>query len=260
MASKGFFRQLRILLLLLVLFAVAMNAWLTRVRTTSWERTLWVAVYPINGDDSAVTQAYIDGLRNDDFADIDSFLAAQARHYGVPVSEPVNVRLAAQVQERPPMPPAGGDTLSIMFWSLRLRYWAFTHNGYDGPTPDIEMYVVYHDPKETSRLQHSLGLQKGLIGVVNAFASPAMAARNNVVIAHEFLHTVGATDKYNPADNQPLYPQGYAEPEREPLYPQRLAEIMAGRIPLSEQRAVMPKSLAEAVVGPSTALEIRWVR
>lgn len=260
MASKGFFRQLRILLLLLVLFAVAMSSWLAKLRTTSWERSLWVAVYPINGDAGDVTQSYIDSLGNEDFAAIDRFLAAQAHRYGVAVEEPVNVRLAAQVQALPPMPPAGGGTLSIMLWSLKLRYWAFTHGDYDGPTPDIEMYVVYHDPQRAERLQHSLGLQKGLIGVVNAFASPALAARNNVVIAHEFLHTVGATDKYNPADNQPLYPQGYAEPEREPLYPQRLAEIMAGRIPLSEQRAVMPKSLAEAVVGPSTALEIRWVR
>jgi hypothetical protein len=96
--------------------------------------------------------------------------------------------------------------------------------------------------------------------VVNAFASPALAARNNVVISHEFLHTVGATDKYDPATNLPRYPIGFAEPDRQPLYPQRLAEIMGGRIPLSEHRAVMPQSLAKATIGPLTAREIGWLR
>jgi hypothetical protein len=146
-----------------------------------------------------------------------------------------------------------------MLWSLQLRYWAFVHDNYDGPAADIQMFVVYHDPARNDHLQHSLGIQKGMIGVVNAFASPALAARNNVVIAHEFLHTVGATDKYDPATNQPLYPAGFAEPLREPRYPQRLAEIMGGRVPLSEREAVMPKSLAESSVGKQTAEEIGWI-
>jgi hypothetical protein len=147
-----------------------------------------------------------------------------------------------------------------MLWSLKLRYWAYTHDDYDGPSPDVRMYVVYHDPQESSRLQHSLGIQKGLIGVVNAFASRNMTQSNNVVIAHEFLHTVGASDKYDPANNRPLYPQGYAEPGRQPLYPQRRAEIMGGRIPLSQSRSVMPESLSQAAIGEQTALEIRWIR
>jgi len=259
MASGGFFRQVRITLLLVALFGVGMNAWLTQLRTTSWEKSLWMVIYPVNGDGSADTQRYIDTLTAEDFNGIGEFLAAQARHYAVAISEPVSVHLAPQVADRPPMPTPGASTLSIMLWSLKLRYWAFTHDSYTGPSPDIQMYVVFHDPALSERLQHSLGIQKGMIGVVNAFASSSMATRNNVVIAHEFLHTVGATDKYNPADNQPLYPDGYAEPERRPLYPQRLAEIMGGRIPLSDHQAIMPKSLAVAAIGSKTAREIRWI-
>jgi len=120
------------------------------------------------------------------------------------------------------------------------------------------MFVVYYDPKTHQRLAHSLGLQKGLIGVVNAFASPAQASRNNVVIAHEFMHTVGATDKYDPSNNQPVFPEGFAEPDRKPVYPQQRAEIMAGRIPVASNSAIMPRSLAACVVGPKTAQEIRW--
>ena len=111
------------------------------------------------------------------------------------------------------------------------------------------MFVVYYDPKTHQRLAHSLGLQKGLIGVVNAFASPAQASRNNVVIAHEFMHTVGATDKYDPSNNQPVFPEGFAEPDRKPVYPQQRAEIMAGRIPVASNSAIMPRSPAACVVG-----------
>ncbi len=259
MFAGGFFRQIRILLLLLTLFAVALNAWLTHWRSTSWERSLWMAVYPINGDGSQATQRYIDSLTTGDFGDIETFLAAEAHRYGVTIAEPVTVRLAIQVRDLPPPPPADGATLAIMLWSLKLRYWAYRHDAYAGPSPDIRMFVVYHDPRLNDRLRHSLGLQKGMIGVVNAFASRPLAARNNVVITHELLHTVGATDKYDPANNQPLFPQGYAEPRRQPLYPQRLAEIMGGRIPLSPRRAVMPKSLQAAAIGRQSAREIRWI-
>ena len=134
---------------------------------------------------------------------------------------------------------------------------AWRVNTYDGPE-NIQMFIVYYDPRAHEHLDHSVGLEKGLIGVVNAFAAPNLARTNNVVIAHEFLHTLGATDKYHPETNQPLYPIGYAEPERQPLHPQRKAEIMGGRIPLSEQRAEMPDSLRQSLIGPETALEIRW--
>ena len=85
-----------------------------------------------------------------------------------------------------------------------------------------------------------------------------MHKRNNVVIAHELAHTVGATDKYNPANNQPVFPIGYAAPDREPRYPQRDAELMGGRVPRATTEAVMPKSLKQVRVGPATALELRW--
>ncbi len=82
------------------------------------------------------------------------------------------------------------------------------------------MFVLYHDPALTPTVPHSLGLTKGLIGVVYAFAAPEMNGENNVVIAHEMLHTVGATDKYNPVDDAPRFPDGYGDPGQRPLFPQ----------------------------------------
>ena len=139
-----------------------------------------------------------------------------------------------------------------------MRYWAYSRDNYEGPPKDIQMFVVYFDPKERQQLDHSLGLEKGLIGVVNAFASEEMAAQNNVVIAHEFLHTLGATDKYDLRSGLAIYPHGYGEPELQPRYPQKLAEIMGGSIALSPTERRMPESLDETVVGPLTAREINW--
>jgi len=99
-----------------------------------------------------------------------------------------------------------------------------------------------------------------LVGVINAFASPAMAGSNNTIIAHELLHTLGATDKYDPATNLPRFPDGYADPEQHPRYPQEYAEIMGGRIPLTTSQAETPRSLAQTLIGQATAREIKWLQ
>lgn len=85
-----------------------------------------------------------------------------------------------------------------------------------------------------------------------------MMGANHVVIAHELLHLVGATDKYDLATGTPVYPEGYAEPPLAPLYPQSTAELMGGRIPLSPEASKMPKDLSECLLGPATAAEIGW--
>ena len=130
--------------------------------------------------------------------------------------------------------------------------------GADPPSSDVEIFVRYFDPDATPRLAHSLGLQKGLIGVVNAFADREQAGSNKVIIAHELLHTLGASDKYDPSTGQPIFPSGYAEPDANPPLPQKLAELMAGRIPVSTAQSQIPHSLDEVIIGTKTAQEIRW--
>ena len=253
------FRKIRIALLLFILFIVAVSTWLSRVRATDWSRTQWLVVYPINGDGHTATQEYIHSLSAATYRPVEEFLTREARHYGLANEQPIEIHLAPQVDAVPPAPPQERRGLAVVWWSLRLRYWVLRHDTFDGPG-NMKMYVIYHDPQTTRQVQHSLGLEKGLVGVVNAYADPGMAETNNVVIAHEFLHLVGATDKYDLATDQPVFPQGYAEPERQPLYPQQFAEIMGGRIPLSASKAEMPRHLLGVLVGPQTAREIRWIR
>lgn len=254
------FRQLRILGLLIVLLVVALTTWQTKMRTTDWDQSLWMVVYPINGDGSEASQKYIESLKETAFTPVETFLKREAKRFDVAIEQPLVVKLAPALAELPPSPPSSRNPLRVAWWSLKMRYWAFTHNNFDGPSPDIQMFVLYHDPAKQQKLAHSLGLEKGLIGVVNAYAGNKMAARNNVVIAHEMLHTVGASDKYDLSNSLPIYPEGYAAANRVPLHPQSKAEIMAGRIPLSEREAIMPRGLKSTIIGENTALEIRWLR
>ncbi len=106
-------------------------------------------------------------------------------------------------------------------------------------------------------LQHSLGMKKGLLGLVHAFALDRQTAQNNIVIAHELLHIVGAVDKYE-SSGAPIFPIGYAEPSLVPLFPQRAAEIMAGRIATSHSRFYMAKNLNSVILNEFTAEEINW--
>jgi hypothetical protein len=49
-------RNIRILLLLLVLAAVAIHTWLDRIATQSWKEVLWVGIYPLNADGTPSAQ------------------------------------------------------------------------------------------------------------------------------------------------------------------------------------------------------------
>jgi hypothetical protein len=260
MASGGFFRKFRILVLLFILFIVGVNAYLTKIRSTDWDRPLIVVVYPINGDGSDTTSRYINLLSQEDFSDIDKFFEEEAGSYELPLKTPLEVHLAPPLDEAPPKAPEDKSILNVAWWSLKMRWWSMNvTTGYSGPPADIKMYVLYFDPKTEPHLEHSLGLEKGLIGVVYGYADKKLNGKNNVVIAHEFLHTVGATDKYDLTTGQPMLPDGYAEPDKVPLYPQGFAEIMGGKIPLSASESEMPPSLGECIIGEKTAREIHWI-
>jgi hypothetical protein len=251
-------KMLRVLILLLVLLLVAVTTWQQRYLSTRWRNPLYVAIYPIAADDSPVTRAYLAALDVERYQPIDHFFAREADRYRLQTSEPVRTRLRAGSQALPPQRPADAGVLATALWSLRLRYWAWRASGHVREPEDVRMFVLYHDPALTPSVPHSLGLMKGLVGVVYTFAAPEMNGANNVVIAHELLHTVGATDKYNPADDAPRFPDGYGDPAQKPLYPQLTAELMAGRRMLAPDRWQQAASLDEVVIGPLTALEIRW--
>jgi hypothetical protein len=250
--------MLRIAILLLVLLLVALTTWQESYLSTRWRHPLFVSIYPIAADESAVTRAYLGSLDGERFKPIDRFFARQAEAFHLQLAEPVRTRLRAELPAMPPPRPTDGGFLATALWSLHLRYWAWRVSGHVREPEDIRIFVLYHDPALSPTVPHSLGLTKGLIGVVYAFAATDMDGTNCMVIAHELLHTVGATDKYNAADDAPRFPEGYGDPAQQPLYPQKTAELMAGRRALAPDQSQQADSLDEVVIGPATALEIRW--
>ena len=253
------FRKFRIAVLLLILLFVSLNTYFDRVYSTDWDIPLRVAVFPINGDGTAVAERHVQALRVEDFGALESFFAQEAQHYGVKLEQPLRFSLAPPIRQLPPILEPRSGRLSIALWSLRMRYWAWrVPAAAPGASADLKLFLLYHDPQHSPSLPHSVGLQKGLFAIANVFADRRAAGSNDTVIAHELLHTLGATDKYDPVNNQPLYPQGFAEPRREPRYPQSFAELMAGRIPTTTQSAQIPGSLDQVLIGPATAAEINW--
>ena len=251
-------KKLRIAVLVFILLTVAVGSWQARRLTTSWQRALNVVVFPVNADATPETASYIRSLDDAAFESIRTFMRDEARHYGISLLNPVDVYIGPEVDSLPPAPPIGGSVPSVMLWSLKMRFWAWRHGEHPILRPDVRVYALFYHPSTTQQLSHSVGLQKGLIGVAKLFAVPHMAAENNIIITHELLHTLGASDKYDFANNQPVYPSGYAEPDTSPLYPQQFAEIMGGRIPVSADQSIAPRALDAVLVGPETAREIGW--
>jgi hypothetical protein len=215
-------------------------------------------VYPINGDDSEVSRRYLETLTVEQFADIEYFMRQEAQRFGLPLEKPLHIDLGQVVSEQPPLPPTTQSRFDIAVWSLKLRWWASrATSNQTGPTPDIRIFLRFFDPATAPALSHSVGLQEGMLGIVNGFAANSMEGSNSFVVLHEVFHTLGATDKYD-ISNQPVFPAGYAEPELRPLHPQRYAELMGGRIVLTDASAEMPENLRQVRIGEASAMEINW--
>ena len=252
-------RYARYLVLLLILLGLSAHKLYKNSHVRSWQQTLSVVVYPSNGDGLASTEAYIRSLRTPNIEEIARFINSEAHRYGVKNVAAIDMQLGDSSFGVPPSLPRNRNALSNIIWSLYFRGWTnIKLYASAASVPDIALFVVFFDPNHSKQLDHSIGLAGSMTARINAFADRKYQGSNNVVIAHELLHTVGATDKYDAETNQPLLPHGFADPQKSPLYPQRQAEIMGGRIPVGPHTAIMPQNLQQIVVGRSTALELYW--
>ncbi len=252
-------RILRISILLLILATVVQQTFLDKA-DLNWKHDFYAVVYPVNADGSAEVGAYIKTLTRDDFAPLVEYYAEEGARYNVGLRHPVEVQLGDVVNETPPAPPTNGSLFNTMLWSLKFRLFAFNNSPKVNVKPDIRLYLLYYNPATSPVLSHSTALNKGRIGRVNLFGNKSYAKQNLVILGHELLHTLTATDKYDLETTLPIYPEGFAEPEKQPRYPQDFAELMGGRVPMSETKAEIPKSLAQTLIGDKTAREIGWLK
>jgi hypothetical protein len=252
-------RILRISILLLILATVAQQTFLDKA-DLDWKDNFYVAVYPVNADASDEVGAYIKTLTRDDFEPMAEYFAEEGARYNLGMRRPIEAQLGDIVNEIPPAPPSDGSIFSTIVWSLKFRIFAWQNSPKVNVKPDIRLYLLYHNPAKSPRLSHSTALNKGRIGRVNLFGEKSYAKQNLVILAHELLHTLTATDKYDLETSLPAYPDGFAEPSKQPRYPQDFAELMGGRVPVSEAQADIPKSLAQTLIGEKTAREIGWLK
>ncbi|MBF0284764.1 MAG: hypothetical protein HQL51_09925 [Magnetococcales bacterium] len=258
-APRHGWRNVRIAALLMLLVMVASTTLLTRMRVADWSRPLPVLLFPVQGDDSPVTARHLQSLTLENFQELETFFIREAKRYQLPMENPLRLQLEKPLLEQPPEPPREPTPLKVIAWSLGLRFWVTRLDPEFRPGGRVRLFLVFHDPGLKPTVPHSLGLEKGMIGVAHLFADPGMARENLVVTAHELMHTVGASDQYDPVTNLPRYPEGYAEPERKPLHPQVWTELMGGRLPIAPDRADPPASLAQVVIGTAAAQESGWL-
>lgn len=252
------FKDVRVAVLLLILLFVALDNFFMKANTSDWDQPLRVVIYPINGDQSEMSASYIRSLNERGFAPINQFMRREAARYGIAIRDPLDISIGPVIAEIPPLPPRDASVLNTILWSLNFRYWSYLNDAYDGPKPDIKIFALYYDTSVFKRLPHSTGIEQGMLSIVHAFGHRKMEKQNNFVITHEMLHTLGATDKYDLATNLPIFPDGYAEPNKAPRYPQQFAEIMGGRIPVKQGVVEAADGLNETIIGALTAWEIGW--
>lgn len=253
------FAALRISVLLGALVFFGLTSAHQSLYSRNWNKPLDVVVYPINADRYINTQQYIESLSSESFTDIETWASREAKRWGIPLDMPFSMRLGDTVKSLPPAFPVNATSVDTLIWGLKFRWWAHRNTpDNDASLTTIRMFVLYYDPFSDKPMAHSLGMQKGLLGLVHAYADERQADQNNIVISHEMLHTVGASDKYE-GWGGPVYPYGFANPLRTPLFPQRSAEIMAGRIPTSHSSSYMAESLKSVQINRFTAREINWI-
>jgi hypothetical protein len=247
---RSTFKTIRVTVLLAILAAVALSTYADKRAIQSWERPLAVRVYPIAVEADADTEDYAQRAEARMFAAVPQFLEREALRYGVETSPLMEITVDHSLGERPPLPPLEPGVVDAMLYSLRLRWFASDLEG----AADVKLFVLFYRPAPGKSVPHSIGLERGHVGIVHAFAGAEHEPRNAVVMAHELLHTAGASDKYD-EHGAPIYPAGYADPSARE---QTKAELMAAALP-TPTGARPALHLDECVVGEATAREIGWV-
>lgn len=257
------FFRLRVTVLLGVLALVLVwgaHDWSERRARTTWQRPLRVALVLVERE--PISEETLALLTTRSF-ELERRLAREyARHTGrdfTPIE--IVVRGPATAPESPPS-AQGDSAFQLLTHTLRLWRWTSARDsdarvelGYDS-----RIYLVLR-ASEGKALAFVEGESeyRGRVGVAQADIGGDTIDFALFVAAHELLHTLGASDKYDAA-GRASFPNGFAEPQRVPLFPQAAAEVMARNVPVGPGSERPPETLSELVVGDETAREIGWTR
>jgi hypothetical protein len=261
--TKAFWIRLSILLFILfvvVLWAIR-DTW-TRRERLAWDHTLDVAVILVHvaGTD-AVDPAATDSV-NARAVVLATRLAEEQRRYRNGAPRPFRFDVKGPIEAATVAPAPASDSLGdLARQAWDVSRWTDDVDARAGVVAahyDSRIYVMVKKP--TSDVRSTIegrSEQGGRRGFVEVELDASMVDLALMVIAHETLHTLGATDKYD-AQGRALVPDGLADPSASPMYPQKKAEVMARNRPVAPGSETVPDTLDELGVGPATAAEIRW--
>lgn len=261
--TKAFWVRVGILLFILftvVLWAIR-DTW-TRRERLQWDRTLDVAVVLVH---VAGTEA-VDPAANAAMASradaLARRLADEQRRYRPGSPAPFRFVVKGPVEASTAAPAPASDSLGdLARQAWDASKWTDDVDADAGVVAahyDSRIYVMVKKPSNDLRAAvegHSE--QGGRRGFVEVELDPSMVDLALMVVAHEMLHTLGATDKYD-AQGRARFPDGFVDPNASPRYPQARAEVMARNRPIAPNEERVPDTLDELGVGAATAKEIRW--
>jgi hypothetical protein len=265
-SGKRRFFVVRVSILLFILFCVVLYA-IRDVRSrrarNDWERTLDVAIVLVHvAGAPPVEVRALNGVK-DRVAMLDVRLEAEKKRYRSSGPRPFAFHVHGPVEiASPPPAPDGEGTVDLAKQAWALSRWlgqVDPQANVNADHYDARIYVLVKKPTSDERtFFEGRSEQGGRIGMVEVDLDGEMADVTLAVAAHELMHTLGATDKYD-EQGRARVPSGLAEPSRAPLYPQALVEIMARNRPVSPREDRVLERLEELAVGPATAQEIGWV-
>lgn len=136
-------KKIRILILLMILFVVAVNAY--RDQNQDWNKPIFVLLHPINADGLATTQQYIQQLSAQDLKGTQEYLEKAAQQYrGQPTYFYFN--LGHELKELPPKVPEQASLLGTILWSLKFRFYAWQQQQGSDPSSNVTLFLNYYDP------------------------------------------------------------------------------------------------------------------
>ena len=258
--SRTFFR-VRVTVLLLVLFGVALYAWndvRSRKARRDWAHPLEVAVVVLAepGVDTAALDAFRERLPA-----LEERLTSEKHRYQPGSWKPFAFTMFG------PLPPSGAAPKLEEDGFFALAGHSYANWRYFGEVDErahltakayaSRIYVTVRAPRDANRtFVEGESEQDGRIGSVDVELDPASVDFALIVVAHELMHTLGATDKYDPK-GRPKLPEGLAEPDLGTY--QTKVEIMAQTRPVTIDVFAQPDTLGDVAVGPATAREVGWI-
>jgi len=256
---------LRVAVLVVILIVVA--AWAggvhrSRSSRVQWDRPVEVAIVLLSPVDLDAIQV---SRFQDVLAQLEDRLSAEFARYGGS-GAPFSLKLVGPVSFNGPLSFTPESSRLLDRANHAYRLWKTLRAihaaaSFDPRPYDARIYLLLEPATETGGALRTFaegsGAVGGEVGFVRAAAGSDDAVLALTAVAHELLHCLGASDKYDAAGHA-IVPDGLAEPGLAPQYPQNYAEWMVGEVPTGPGRGRLPSSLAELRVGAVTAREIGW--